>query len=342
MAVIRAAQVMHMNPPKGGLYERIGQFLTAQRLDPEPGNYAFAHAILADPDGPLARAVNSLTDGGIRLTKLDIQSLGADIAVSPAEARNRADGLVAQAQMHVESFDDTLQAIRAKTQDFGRDLAASADAIRASREGNGDVRAIDELVRITAAMVERVQSAESELEHATREAAELRSKLDEARDNARRDPLTDLPNRRAFEEAFAAKSSAGETMCIAVCDIDHFKQVNDRFGHAVGDRVLKAIGSSLVEACGAHLVARHGGEEFVVLFSGVSMATARATLDSARESVAGRHFKLRETDAPLGQISFSAGLTLVGAGEGVSAAFNRADQLLYSAKEDGRNNVKVA
>jgi len=340
--VNRAIRAVNTGSAGCSLYERIGNFLLAQRLDPEPGNYAFAHAVLANPDGALARAVNSLTDGGVRLTRQEIQSLGSDVAVSPKEARARADGLVAQAQMHVESFDDTLQAMRARTQDFGRDLAASADAIRASRDGTlGNVSGVDELVRITAAMVDRVRSAEAELEHATREASELRSKLDEARDNARRDPLTDLPNRRAFEEAFAKCAAAGETLCLAVCDIDHFKQVNDRFGHVVGDRVLKAIGSSLLESCEGHLVARHGGEEFVVLFSGVNMATARATLDGARDAVASRRFRLRESDAPLGQISFSAGLTTVVLGELVATAFNRADRLLYGAKESGRNNVKV-
>jgi diguanylate cyclase len=90
------------------------------------------------------------------------------------------------------------------------------------------------------------------------------------------------------------------------------------------------------------MVARYGGEEFAVLFSGVDMDVARVTLDSARSSVAAKRYRLRESDAPLGEVTFSAGLTLVAAGDKFHGAFQRADQLLYSAKEAGRNCVRSA
>lgn len=320
------------------LYERIGAFLFDQRLEPDPANFAFAWALLHDPAGPLAKAVAALTDGGVRLTKRDIESLGQEAPTSTRGIREKADGLVAQTQMQVEGFADMVQAIRAETEGFGRDLAASAAAIR--RSGNAaDSPLIEEVSRITAAMVERVHSAEAQLEHATREASELRSKLEEARDNARRDPLTDLPNRRAFEEAYAAQLASGAPLCIAVCDIDHFKSVNDRFGHAVGDRVLKGIADSLTQSCPGQLVARYGGEEFAILFSGVDVERARVTLDNARATVAAKRYRLRESDAPLGEITFSAGLTKVSDDERLGTCFHRADRLLYKAKAQGRNQI---
>ena len=171
---------------------------------------------------------------------------------------------------------------------------------------------------------------------------ELRAKLEEARDNARRDPLTALPNRRAFEEAYAAQAATGARLCVAVCDVDHFKLVNDRFGHAVGDRVLKAIGAALVKACEGHMVARYGGEEFAVLFSDASIDVARATLEEARCSVAAKRYRLRESDEPLGAVTFSAGLTEASKGEALGTAFGRADRLLYTAKHAGRNQLKTA
>lgn len=320
------------------LYDRIGTFLFDQRLEPEPANFAFAWTLLHDPQGPLAKAVAALTDGGVRLTKRDIESLGEDAPVSARGARAKVDGLVAQTQLQVEGFADMVLAIRAETEGFGRDLAASADAIRRSGEAL-DSPLIEEVSRVTATMVERVHRAEARLERATREASDLRSKLEEARDNARRDPLTDLPNRRAFEEAFAAQVASGSELCIAVCDIDHFKHVNDRFGHVVGDRVLKTIAEALTQSCPGHLVARYGGEEFVILFVGVGLARARATLDHARATVAAKRYRLRETDAPLGAITFSAGLTIVNPEQKFGTNFHRADVLLYRAKEDGRNRV---
>lgn len=342
MAGVSAVRAEVASDPARGLYERIGHFLFEHGLDPDPVNFTFAWHLLAEPEGRLARAVQSLTRGGERLTRRDVETLGGGIArveeKTPAE--RDAEGLAAQTQMHVEGFADMITAMRAETEGFGRDLAASAAAISRSAGTGVSAIAVDEVASITAAMIQRVRTAESRLESVTREANELRRKLEEARDNARRDPLTGLPNRRAFEEAYAARAAAGEQICIAVCDIDHFKSVNDRFGHAVGDRVLQAIAGALGAACANQLVARYGGEEFAVLFAGVTIADARRTLDNARASVAGKRYRLRDSDEQLGEISFSAGLTAA-RGDAYPVVYQRADALLYAAKTAGRNCVHI-
>ncbi len=321
------------------LFDCIRAFLVLHGLSPDPRHYAFAYRVLIDANGPLAKSVASLTDGGVRLSARDIESLGGEIGTQavPGPTAHPVDGLVAQTQMQVEGFTDMMQVIRAETRGFGRDLAASADAMRQSHDTLG----VAEVVRLTGEMLNRVQSAEAKLEAATKEASELRAKLEEARDNARRDPLTDLPNRRAFEEAFAARAGDGAPLCVAVCDVDRFKRVNDRFGHAVGDRVLKAIGDALLGACNGHFVARYGGEEFAVLFSGLERGAALATLEIARETVAAKRYRLRESDAPLGAVTFSAGLTQAAPGEQLGTVFGRADTLLYAAKHAGRNSISA-
>ncbi|WP_084583788.1 GGDEF domain-containing protein [Sphingomonas azotifigens] len=326
------------------LFERIGAFLADQRLAPTPTNYAFAHRLFTEADDALARAVELITERGVRLTSRDIQTLTADhtpeddAQIAQAELKSRTEGLVARTQMQVEGFADMVTAMRAETADFGRDLAASAEAMSS---GSDTPQATDDIVRITAGMLNRIRIAEKKLESSTREANELREKLEEARDNARRDPLTQLPNRRAFEEAFTAQEATGGSMCIAVCDIDHFKSVNDRFGHAVGDRVLRVIADALAHCCRGHLVTRYGGEEFAILFTNVPLDKAHAVLEHARTTVQTKRYKLRDNDAPLGEITFSAGLTPVEAGEMHQTAFHRADRLLYLAKHEGRNQVKT-
>lgn len=337
MVAAKAVRVASGSQAARSLYDRIGEFLVDQRLDPDPANYAFAYQLIANPEGPLARAVHALTDGGVRLTRRDIETLGCDAptAGTPTATIEKAQGLVAQTQMQVEGFQDIVTAMRADAKDFGRDLAASAQAMR--RSGGDDL----EVTRLTATMLERVRYAEERLETATKEASELRTKLEEARDNARKDPLTGLPNRRAFEEAYAAAATAGKRIAMAVCDVDHFKSVNDRFGHVVGDRVLKALGEALSETCKGHLVARYGGEEFVVLFTGVDLKVAREVLERARIAVSAKRYRLRETDAPLGEITFSAGLSPAVEGEVFGTVFHRADQLCYVAKNGGRNCIRV-
>jgi diguanylate cyclase len=333
------------------LYQRIGAFLATHHLSPDPRHYAFAYDVISDDAGPLAQAVAALTDGGIRLSSHDIESLGGEIgALGPApadhaddemgnnemdEAQRRAEQLVARTQHQVEGFNDMVRAIHHETAGFGRELAASAEAMRA-QSGAGT---IEDIARLTGTMLERVYAAEGRLEAATHETSALRVALEAARADALRDPLTDLPNRRAFEEGFAAHDAGATQLCVAVCDIDHFKSVNDRFGHAVGDRVLRAIGTALTEGCEAHLVSRYGGEEFAILFIGVDVQTAHALIEATRDRVAAKRYRLRETDAPLGAVTFSAGVSPVNPGEVLGTAFARADALLYRAKSDGRNKV---
>lgn len=340
MAGARAVDFRGAKDPSRRLYDLIGKFLFEQRLDPDPSNFAFAYHLFSDPDSPLAQAAHQMIDGGVRLTQRDVEKLGSDHKLLSgsgiASAKAQAEGLVARTQMQVEGFQDMVLAMRAETEGFGRDLAASAAAIHG---GDGGVAMIGEVARLTTEMLERVHSAEARLERANREANELREKLEEARDNARRDPLTDLPNRRAFEEAYAAQMASGAPLCVAVCDVDHFKSVNDRFGHIVGDRVLKAIAEVLAETCHGHLVARYGGEEFAILFSDLELTEARRILEAARVKVADKHYRLRETDEPLGDVTFSSGVTQAKADEHRGTVFHRADRLLYAAKAAGRNRV---
>jgi diguanylate cyclase len=342
MAGTGAVRVASEGDSARRLFDNIGEFLVAQRLDAAPANYAFAYHLLSDPESPLAKAVAALTDGGVRLTQRDVDELGCDLKpaantannATSAEAVEKAQLLVAQTQFQVEGFQDVVTAMRAETEGFGRDLAATTKEMIAAGSSGA------EIARMTAAMLERVTQAETRLAKAKQETDELRSKLEEARDNARRDPLTGLPNRRAFEEAFNAQIETDATISVAVCDVDHFKSVNDRFGHVVGDRVLKALAESLSDACKGHLVARYGGEEFVVLFSGVAPEKARAILEKARGAVHAKRYRVRESDEPVGAITFSAGLSGWKEGEVLGTVFHRADQLCYAAKHAGRDCLR--
>ncbi len=331
------------------LFDRIGAFLAAHGLGPEPENYSFVYTVLTDPSGPLALAVARITDGGFRLSTDDLATLGVDLrfgapitptATAPKSAppadpqADQAEQLVAQTQAQVDGFADMVRTIRNEASDFGRDLAASAAEISRSADRGG----IEEIARITGSMVARVRHAETQLESATREADALREKLAEAQESARRDPLTGLANRRALTEALA-KRVPNSRDCVALCDIDRFKLINDVHGHPVGDRVLTAIARILAEECAGHMVVRHGGEEFSIYMQGVDLAEASALLEQVRAAVAARRFRDRDTGASLGSITISAGVTAFRPGEITDRSLERADQLLYTAKSQGRDQV---
>lgn len=316
--------------PDRDLFSAIGRFLSDHHLSADPANYAFAHRLLSDPTGPLARTVAELTDGGVRLTAADVVTM--DGVHSRNSHRVDPNIIADRAEHQLRDVTALVTRLQTETSGFGRDLAESVDALEP--EGGSDI------VRLTTAMLARVRIAETRLEEAHGEAEKLREELERARGDARSDSLTGLPNRRALLEDFAERMDTGAPLCLAVCDIDHFKRINDRFGHPIGDRVLRAIAGALAETCGGAFVTRYGGEEFAVLFSDGGLDDAVATLDRARATIAAKRYKVRDDDTPLGAVTFSAGVVSVAPGEQFDSAFDRADGLLYAAKSDGRNRVR--
>ncbi|MGE4533194.1 diguanylate cyclase [Halomonas sp.] len=153
------------------------------------------------------------------------------------------------------------------------------------------------------------------------------------------DPLTGLPNRRCFDQTLTQQlretSLPGTTMpfCVAMLDIDHFKQVNDHHGHATGDRVLQQLGKRLTaQLRGGDLVARLGGEEFVLLMPDTDMEAAHCALERLRLAV--------ETHAWEGvAITLSIGVTEYHSDDTRETLLQRADTALYAAKRAGRNRV---
>ncbi|MFN4112572.1 MAG: GGDEF domain-containing protein [Sphingomonadaceae bacterium] len=201
-----------------------------------------------------------------------------------------------------------------------------------------------QIVDLARAMLATLGQLERNMRRSEAETAQLRSDLDQARREADIDCLTGLPNRRAFEReyasAFEQARREGQALYVAICDIDRFKSVNDRFGHETGDGLLRAVASVLGEcAADGCFVARHGGEEFVLLMRGESRDHALARLDRARIAVSERRFISRQTKQPIGMISFSAGMADVLAECDPRAALAKADAALYRAKELGRNRV---
>jgi diguanylate cyclase (GGDEF)-like protein len=167
---------------------------------------------------------------------------------------------------------------------------------------------------------------------------------------AYRDELTGLPGRRALNEDLLR---LGRVYTLAMLDIDHFKQFNDRYGHATGDEVLRMVASRLARVGGGGKAYRYGGEEFTIVFAGRGLDEAREHLEAVRESVAAGGFCLRNQPRPAkaprqpkrGQPQTVAVTISIGAAEhGAETAeelIKAADKKLYKAKQTGRNRVCV-
>lgn len=155
----------------------------------------------------------------------------------------------------------------------------------------------------------------------------------ELRQMASTDSLTGLLTRRAFDQAMFDALARGTSSAVLLIDIDHFKQINDRLGHAVGDEVLRAV-TATIEAAGPFgAVGRVGGEEFGVLLPGGDGAPAIA--EAVRQAVAA----MAVPGQPGLAVTVSIGLSMAGAGETTECWMKRADDALYAAKRGGRDRV---
>ncbi|MDQ0421395.1 diguanylate cyclase (GGDEF)-like protein [Peteryoungia aggregata LMG 23059] len=156
------------------------------------------------------------------------------------------------------------------------------------------------------------------------------------------DYLTGLPNRRYFFDEgpaeVAGRLERNESCCIAMLDIDHFKKLNDTYGHEIGDRVLQAVGAKLARRLdgSGHLLARLGGEEFSVLMLGVDIAEGAQLCETLRAEIASLRVAFDDRDI---NVTISIGLAEIAGRESFSNYLAAADQLLYLAKSYGRNRV---
>ncbi|GAB7038829.1 MULTISPECIES: GGDEF domain-containing protein [Catenuloplanes] len=166
------------------------------------------------------------------------------------------------------------------------------------------------------------------------EAAGLRLALDAERHAASHDPLTGLPNRRAFYRYGAELVADRHRPAIAavVVDLDDFKQINDEYGHAAGDTVLRTVARRLADYAGDDLVARLGGDEFAALLTGAAIDVARGRPADRLSDVLSTPIPIEGTADITVTVTASVGLVPVSPGASLAEALGRADEEMYAAK----------
>ncbi|TDO97977.1 GGDEF domain-containing protein [Marinomonas balearica] len=186
-----------------------------------------------------------------------------------------------------------------------------------------------------------ITNLKSKVNRMEKDAMNMRSRMQQKIAEAMTDSLTNLPNRAAYVETILPLITQSKTtkkqLCLAVCDIDHFKKINDTWGHLAGDKVLRLVPKQILSAVGKEdLLFRYGGEEFVLLIPASSIEECRAKVEAVRASVEKTPFNVEGQPV---SVTISIGMDYLNQNDDHESLFARADKFLYEAKESGRNKV---
>jgi diguanylate cyclase (GGDEF)-like protein len=276
-----------------------------------------------------------MSGSGPYVKVLDIEQTLTDLSATVDRLRQERDDLEIALTTAVEHGD----AIEAQLETANRQLQAEV------RERRLIERQLRDLV---ATITQKSRDLELVLQTITEHADQIDlhwlQRYIESEAAARLDPLTGLANRRMLDEAmereWARARRQGQWLAMLLCDVDHFKPFNDRYGHQAGDECLKQL-SDLLKGMlhrEGDLVARYGGEEFILLLPNTDEAGALQLAECVQETLA--TLDLRHEDSPLGRITLSIGLAAtVPDHDDEGALFAEVDRRLYLAKQQGRNRI---
>jgi diguanylate cyclase len=309
-----------------------------------PLSYAlwYEHCAGINPD--LSRILDTRLTANIALTEADVWRLYAQhIAARDMEAFER---LQLQLRNLLEETAQSTATASRQAAEFGHSLQGHAKVLADPQDPERIREIVADMLVGTQKMQHVTADLSAKLQARTSEVNALTESLRRAQSEALLDSLTGLKNRRGLERAVEdllrePPGLLGSALLLA--DIDHFKVVNDTYGHVLGDKVIRAVAHVLRSSIkGRDVAARLGGEEFAVLLPQTSLTGAAAVAEQIRGTVAQGRICRPDGNESIGQVTLSVGVAVAKPGDTLEALLERADAAMYTAKRAGRNRISLA
>ncbi len=330
---------------KSAEYLRLAlKYMGEYKIPVNPVNYLVWYEYVAGGNQKLRKAVDSLLKENRPFTSelnngLYKRFISDEQKLRSEQVFNELRRLLMEMPKYIDTVQDDVERVNSALESYNVRLGSESeiDAIRGIVDSI--VKEAKTLVSSSVGLRERLASTREEIEY-------LRSELKEIKGQATTDALTGLPNRMAFDVAISreinmARSSSKELVLI-FADIDHFKRINDSFGHLVGDMMLKMTAETIkLFIKGKDFASRYGGEEFVVILPDTPLSGAAVLAEKIRAHFEKKKWTRKDTGEPVGAITLSFGIARYRNPEPENEFIQRADKALYASKEAGRNRVTV-
>ncbi len=263
--------------------------------------------------------------------------IATDEKIIIEKIRKELQAILDRIMEHISDAGGHVNIFRAVLEKFSRELQQDLDVEAVSRIVEGILSETRSIVLTGEELKVRLQASTDEVETLSRN-------LEQIREQATTDLLTGLKNRRflagAFSEMTAKADAEGKEVGLIFADIDHFKNINDTYGHLTGDRILKLTSEVLLDwVKGRDLVIRYGGEEFVILLPDTPLKGAVTLAEKICDHFKTLNWKRTDTLQFIGPVHLSFGVSCYRPGEPLERVMQRADHALYKSKKDGRCRV---
>lgn len=236
-----------------------------------------------------------------------------------------------------------LNKVESTTTECMSGLSNSKEALDNAKDLDEAKEIVGDIISSTQQLAQSSNSLQSELKESTQEIEHLKQELKAVKESARLDALSGLLNRGTFNFELENVCSGSQTdSALLLFDLDHFKNLNDTFGHLLGDNVIQFFSGILRSAAGnEHFAARYGGEEMAMILKNTTQQEATKIANAVREKLSKSRLKRRGSDESIGQVTVSVGISMKQTTDTPENMIERADIAMYKSKENGRNQVNI-
>lgn len=320
--------------------------MSKYKIPVTPRNYAVWYEYAAGSNKYLNDKIDNLISSGAPMNSGVISSLYAEFIDSDYELNQLEKAQKIFADLH-SNIIGALDTAFGDTSEYGDTLDKFQNKIKADINMEQLDFLIRDMANSTSNMIASNRHLMQDLATTRSEVQILKEQLQEAKQQAKTDTLTELANRKAFFDLLEEMEKSGElhsgTHSLFMLDIDNFKAVNDKYGHLLGDKVIKAVAQVLKKHTkGKDFPARIGGEEFIVLLPDTNITGAMVAADNIRRTIESARIVNPRNKQEISQVTVSIGVTEFMPNDDIESVIARADKALYGAKNDGRNKTKNA
>ncbi len=311
-------------------------------VPPTPRNYAIWYEYVAESRSDLCQAIDKLITEGSGFddeTNAELYNtyLANDKEKEIESLRSELQRLVNESSHEISGAADEACRYRSRLEGHAQRLATDLDSERV-------LHIIDALSTETTAMVQTNTQLQEKLSNMAQELVSLRNELEWVHEELMIDALTGLLNRKGFDHLLEGSTKEAREhqsqMCLVMIDIDHFKRINDNYGHIVGDEVLRFIAAKMKAVIkGRDIISRYGGEEFAIILPNTPLSGALHIAEEVRKIISTSKLTRKASQQVLDQITVSIGVAWYRKKENLDDFIHRADRALYHAKHTGRNRV---